>query len=163
MISATNVAAPAILIPLIRSSASMSRRAAHWVHTVTEPEARTPASRSARGAACGSEKSSARPGRPNQADSPVSHSETGTPLATAAAATVKAWLQRSGSSLPAVTLMTSREWARDWARDWAVRSGMAETLAARSGLGQAGRSGANGVPPDGAGGCPVHCRLCMAC
>ena len=28
------------------------------------------------------------------------------PLATAAAATVKAWLQRSGSSLPAVTLMT---------------------------------------------------------
>ena len=121
MISATNVAAPAILIPLIRSSASMSRRAAHWVHTVTEPAARTPASRSARGAACGSEKSSARPGRPNQADSPVSHSETGTPLATAVAATVKAWLQRSGSSLPAVTLMT-RE-----------RSGMAETLAARSG------------------------------
>ncbi len=155
MISATNVAAPAILIPLIRSSASMSRRAAHWVHTVTEPAARTPASRSARGAACGSEKSSARPGRPNQADSPVSHSETGTPLATAAAATVKAWLQRSGSSLPAVTLMTSREWA--------VRSGMAETLAARSGRGQAGRSGANGAPPDGAGGCPVHCRLCMAC
>ena len=37
MISATNVAAPAILIPLIRSSASMFRRAAHWVHTVTEP------------------------------------------------------------------------------------------------------------------------------
>src|SRR6266702_3418376 len=85
MISATNVAAPAILIPLIRSSASMFRRAAHWVHTVTEPAARTPASRSARGAACGSEKSPARPGRPNQADSPVSHSETETPLATAAA------------------------------------------------------------------------------
>jgi hypothetical protein len=106
MISATNVAAPAILIPLIRSPASMFRRAAHWVHTVTEPAARTPASRSARGAACGSEKSPARPGRPNQADSPVSHSETGTPLATAAAATVKAWLQRSGSSWPAVTLMT---------------------------------------------------------
>jgi hypothetical protein len=106
MISATNVAAPAILIPLIRSSASMFRRAAHWVHTVTEPAARTPASRSASGAACGSEKSPARPGRPNQADSPVSHSETGTPLATAVAATVKAWLQRSGSSLPAVTLMT---------------------------------------------------------
>ncbi len=106
MISATNVAAPAILIPLIRSPASMFLRAAHWVHTVTEPAARTPASRSASGAACGSEKSSARPGRPNQADSPVSHSETGTPLATAAAATVKAWLQRSGSSLPAVTLMT---------------------------------------------------------
>src|SRR5581483_10028123 len=90
--------------------------------TVTVPMARTPASRSASGAACGSEKSSARPGRPNQADSPVSHSETGTSLATAAAATVKAWLQRSGSSLPAVTLMTSREWAG--------RSGMAETLVA---------------------------------
>jgi hypothetical protein len=41
-------------------------------------------------------------------------SETGTPLATAVAATVKAWLQRSGSSLPAVTLMTKE------------RSGMAE-------------------------------------
>ena len=36
----------------------------------------------------------------------MSHSETGTPLAAAVAATVKAWLQRSGSSLPAVTLMT---------------------------------------------------------
>ncbi len=59
----------------------------------------------------------------------MSHSETGTPLATAAAATVKAWLQRSGSSLPAVTLMTSREWA--------VRSGMAETLTRRA----AGRRG----------------------
>ena len=106
MISATNVAAPETRMPLITSPAEMSRRAAHWVHTVTEPAARIPASRSASGAACGSEKSSARPGRPNQADSPVSHSETGTPLAAAAAATVKAWLQRSGSSLPAVTLMT---------------------------------------------------------
>ena len=46
------------------------------------------------------------PGSANQADSPVSHSDTGTPLATAVAATVNAWLQRSGSSLPAVTLMT---------------------------------------------------------
>src|SRR5690348_8839866 len=126
MISATKVAAPAILMPSIRSLASMSRRAAHWVHTVTVPAARTPASRSASGAACGSEKSSARPGRPNQADSPVSHSETETPLATAAAATVKAWLQRSGSSLPAVTLMTSE------------RSGMAETLAVRARPGTGG-------------------------
>src|SRR5690349_21736133 len=126
MISATKVAAPAILMPSIRSPASMSRRAAHWVHTVTVPAARTPASRSASGAACGSEKSSARPGRPNQADSPVSHSETETPLATAAAATVKAWLQRSGSSLPAVTLMTSE------------RSGMAETLAVRARPGTGG-------------------------
>ena len=93
-------------MPLIRSSAVMSRRAAHCVHTVTVPAAMTPASRSASGAACGSEKSSARPGSANQADSPVSHKETRTPLATAAPATVKAWLQRSGSSLPAVTLMT---------------------------------------------------------
>ena len=107
MISATNVAAPAMRMPGIRSPASMFRRAAHWVHTVTVPAARIPASKSASGAACGSEKSSARPGRPNQADSPVSHSETGTPLATAAAATVKAWLHRSGSSLPTVTLMTT--------------------------------------------------------
>ena len=90
MISATKVAAPAILTPLIRSSGAMFRRAAHCVQTVTEPAASTPASRSASGAACGSEKSSARPGSPNQADSPVSHSETGTPLATAVAATVKA-------------------------------------------------------------------------
>ena len=28
----------------------------------------------------------------------------------------------------------------------------------RSGRGQAGRSGANGAPPDGAGGSPVHLR-----
>ena len=66
-----NVAAPAILTPSIRSSAPIFRRAAHWVHTVTEPAASTPASKSASGAACGSEKSSARPGRPNQADSPT--------------------------------------------------------------------------------------------
>src|SRR5689334_12167725 len=160
MISATKVAAPAILMPSIRSLASMSRRAAHWVHTVTVPAARTPASRSASGAACGSEKSSARPGRPNQADSPVSHSETETPLATAAAATVKAWLQRSGSSLPAVTLMTSE------------RSGMAETLVvrARPGTGAAGSGRARlkarspqgapgyGVPCRGAGGAPIDLR-----
>lgn len=57
--------------------------------------------------ACGSENSAARPGRENHADSPVSHRETGTPLAAAAAATVNAWLQRSGASAPAVTLITS--------------------------------------------------------
>ncbi len=57
--------------------------------------------------ACGSENSAARPGSANHADSPVSHSETGTPLAAAAAATVNAWLQRSGASAPAVTLITS--------------------------------------------------------
>jgi len=86
------------------SDVVMSRRAAHCVHTVTVPSASTEASRSSSGAACGNEKSDARPGNANQAASPVSHSETLTPLATAA--TVKAWLQRSGSSLPAVTLIT---------------------------------------------------------
>src|SRR5689334_24353155 len=149
MISATKVAAPAILMPSIRSLASMSRRAAHWVHTVTVPAARTPASRSASGAACGSEKSSARPGRPNQADSPVSHSETETPLATAAAATVKAWLQRSGSSLPAVVLMTSE------------RSGMAETLVvrARPGTGRSAQGAPGyGVPRRGGDGAPIDLR-----
>ena len=57
--------------------------------------------------AWGSENSAARPGSANHADSPVSHREIGTPLAAAAAATVNAWLQRSGASAPAVTLMTS--------------------------------------------------------
>ncbi len=56
---------------------------------------------------CASENSAARPGSANHADSPVSHSETGTSLAAAAAATVNAWLQRSGASAPAVTLITS--------------------------------------------------------
>ncbi len=84
----------------------MSRRAAHWLQTVTVPSASTAASRSASGAACGREKSSARPGSANQAASPVSQSDTATPLATAVEATVKAWLHRSGSSLPAVTLIT---------------------------------------------------------
>ena len=106
MISATKVAAPAIRIPSMTSACAMSRRAAHWVHTVTVPSASTEASRSGSGAACGSEKSAARPGSENQAASPVSQSEVVTPLATAAAATVKAWLQRSGSSLPAVALIT---------------------------------------------------------
>ena len=90
MISATNVAAPAIRTPSMTSVAVISRRAAHCVHTVTVPSASTEASRSASGAACGSEKSDDRPGRANQADSPVSHNETFTPLATADAATVKA-------------------------------------------------------------------------
>jgi hypothetical protein len=56
MISATKAGAPAIRMPGIRSPASMSRRAAHWVHTVTVPAASTPAS----GAAYGSEEASAR-------------------------------------------------------------------------------------------------------
>ena len=85
----------------------MSRRAAHCVHRVTWPAASTAASRSASGAACGSVNCSARPGSANQADSPVSHSEVGTPAATAVAATVNAWLHRSGASAPAVTLTTS--------------------------------------------------------
>src|ERR1700728_976378 len=100
------VAEPAILTPAMRSAGVMSRRAAHWLHTVTVPSASTEASRSGSGAACGSAKSSGRPGSATPAAPPVSHSETGTPLATAVAATVNAWLHRSGSSLPAVTLIT---------------------------------------------------------
>jgi hypothetical protein len=57
--------------------------------------------------ACGSENPAARPGNANHADSPVSQRETGTPLAAAAAAPVNAWLQRSGASAPAVTLITN--------------------------------------------------------
>jgi len=49
----------------------------------------------------------ARPGRANQADSPVSQSETCAPEATAIAATVNACEHRSGASAPAVTLTTS--------------------------------------------------------
>jgi hypothetical protein len=37
----------------------------------------------------------------------VSHSDTGAPAATAVAATVKAWAQRSGASAPAVTFTMS--------------------------------------------------------
>ncbi|GAA1578352.1 hypothetical protein GCM10009678_71340 [Actinomadura kijaniata] len=48
----------------------------------------------------------ARPGSAYQAASPVSHNDTGTPLAIPAAATVNAWLHRSGPSAPAVTLIT---------------------------------------------------------
>src|ERR1700722_2644362 len=106
MTSATNVDAPAMRTPLITSSGAISRRAAHCVHSDTVPSARTVASRSARGGACGRAKSPARPGSENQDASPVSHSDTGTPLTVAAAATLKAWLHRSGSSLPAVILMT---------------------------------------------------------
>jgi hypothetical protein len=61
----------------------------------------------ARGVARSSSNSSARPGPPNHAASPVSHNETGAPAAAAAAATVNPWLQRSASSAPQVTLTTS--------------------------------------------------------
>ena len=106
MISATKVDAPAMRTPVITSSGAIPRRAAHWVHSETMPPDRTLASRSVSGGACGSVKSVARPGSANQDASPVSHNDTGTPLTTAAAATLKAWLHRSGSSLPAVILMT---------------------------------------------------------
>ncbi len=71
------------------------------------PPASTAASRSGRGVASGSENSAARSGTANHAASPVSHSETDAPAATAEAATVNAWLQRSASSEPHVTLTTS--------------------------------------------------------
>ena len=106
MTSATKVVAPEMRTPVITSSGAMSRRAAHCVHSETVPLDRTLASRSVSGGACGRVKSAARPGSANQDASPVSHNDTGTPLAIAAAATLKAWLHRSGSSLPAVILMT---------------------------------------------------------
>ena len=71
------------------------------------PAARTIASRSASGAACGSENSSAR-ARVRQprrlAGEP--QADTSAPDATAAAATVKAWLHRSASASPTVTFTT---------------------------------------------------------
>jgi hypothetical protein len=63
-------------------------------------------SRSRSGAACGSWNSAALPGRANQVDSPVSHSDTRAPAAMAVAATVNAWEHRSGASMPAVALTT---------------------------------------------------------
>ena len=91
-----------------RRPAPMPRRAAHCVQRVTLPAASTAASRSARGAECGSVNVSARPGSANQADSPVSQSSTSAPLLAAVAATVNACAQRSGASAPDVTLMSSR-------------------------------------------------------
>lgn len=107
VISSTKVGAPAMRMPGRTSSGPIPRRAAHWVQSVTRPAARMTPRRSSREVAWGSENSAARPGSANHADSPVSHRETPTPLAAAAAATVNAWLQRSGASAPAVTLMTS--------------------------------------------------------
>ena len=77
------------------------------MQTVSVPAARTVSRRSASGAACGSSNASARPGTANQTESPVSQSETGAPAAAAVAATVKAWEQRSGASLPLVHFTTS--------------------------------------------------------
>ena len=90
-----------------RSAATMPRRWAHWVQTVTCPPATTAASRSASGAARAGR--TPRPaGDREPAASPVSHSPTSAPAATAAAATVNAWLQRSASSAPQVTLRQLR-------------------------------------------------------
>ena len=68
-------------------------------------EHQRPAARPA-GSACSSTRSPARPGRANHADSPVSQRLTSAPAATAAAATVKAWLVASGRSVPDVVLIT---------------------------------------------------------
>ena len=88
-ISATNVAAPAIRTPSISRPRAMSRRAAHWVHSVTRPPARIPSSRSPSGggvrqAEVTGPAGQREPGR--LAGEPQRHR---TPLATAAAATVK--------------------------------------------------------------------------
>src|SRR5688572_2105727 len=93
-------------MPGTTSSAVIPRRAAHCVHSVTVPSARTASSRSPSGAACSSAMSAVRPGRASHAASPVSHRLTGTPAATPAAATVNAWLQASGRSAPDVVLTT---------------------------------------------------------
>ena len=74
-------AAPAMATPSRRSPSTMPRRAAHWVQTVTRPPATTTASRSASGVARSRTNSSARPGTPNHAASPVSQSDTSAPLA----------------------------------------------------------------------------------
>src|ERR1017187_10343512 len=138
MISATNVVARAMRAPGTRSPALIARGAAHGVHTVTAPLARILASSSASGTACGRAMSSAPPGSANHAASPVSHRETARPLAIAAAATVRAWLQRSGSSLPAVTFTTRDRDAMlrtlTWTPGWPkarLRRSLATRLAAR--------------------------------
>ena len=64
-------------------------------------------SRSASGAASGSANSSARPGRRTTRPRRSATGDTSAPAATAVAATVNAWLQRSASSAPQVTLTTS--------------------------------------------------------
>ncbi len=68
------------------------------MQTVTRADASSRSRSSASGAACGSTNSSARPGTASHDASPVSHRLTGTPLATAVAATVTAWDSRSGAS-----------------------------------------------------------------
>src|SRR6478736_1925972 len=89
------------------SGSVMFLRAAHWVHTVSVPPEMSVSRRSASGAECGSSNRSARPGKASQADSPVSHSDTETPDATAVAATVNACAHRSGSLTPAVDFTTN--------------------------------------------------------
>lgn len=93
MISSTKVDAPAIRTPGITSATPISRRMAHCEHKVTEAfdsGARSVASNSASGAAYGSSKVSARPGKANHDASPLSQSDVFTPEASAVAATVKA-------------------------------------------------------------------------
>ena len=71
--SSTKPAAPAIRAPGSRSASVSSRRAAHWVQTVTRPPARRASRSSASGAAYGRTNSSARPGTASYVASPVSH------------------------------------------------------------------------------------------
>ena len=65
-----------------------------------------PGTRSATGLACGRSSDGARPGTANHTASPVSHTVTSAPAATPEAATVQAWLARSGASAPQVSLPT---------------------------------------------------------
>src|SRR5262245_9084554 len=92
--------------PGTRSSTVSPRRPAHCVHTVTVPADRIAASRYCIGAAPSRSYDSERPGTPNHDASPVSHSDTDAPAATAVAATVNACEHLSGSSAPAVSFTT---------------------------------------------------------
>ena len=118
-ISSAKTAAPAMRTPSTTSSAVMPRRWAHWVQTRHLSVGDDGRQQVRNGAARCRSKVSARPGSANHAASPVSHRPTSAPAATAAAATVNAWLQRSGSSAPQVTFTTS---FRDNVRDdsWVI-------------------------------------------
>src|SRR5665647_931658 len=116
-------------MPGSTSSPAIPRRAAHCVHRVTVPSPSTTSSRSTSGVACGSTMSPARPGRASQLASPLSQRDTSTPAATAAAATVRAWLQASGRSTPDVTEITRVRMAAGYAGGRAASSAVARGAA----------------------------------
>ena len=114
MTSSTKAAAPRIDGPSTSSSCVRSRRAAHWVQTVSRPPDEHGVAQLDERAASAARTASARPGTAIQLASPVSQRDTSTPLATAVAATVKACERRSGASVPAVTLTTRERAGCPW-------------------------------------------------